>query len=126
MNQKMMKRKAFKSDMKRKQLHAQLNIEIKDESNIVISSVESNESNESEFDLKIEINENINNVKIENINNVKNEIENEKQNKTDENHVFGPLDFLPPLPVGLILIDYYRQVMSPTFSRWLCVIEKKS
>jgi hypothetical protein len=114
MDQKMMKRKAFKSNMKRKHLNDQLNNEIKDKSNVVTSS---EENNENKFDLEIEINENIDDLK--------NEIENKKLNKTNDNHVFGPLDFLPPLPVGLILIDYYRQVMSPTFSRWLCVIEKK-
>ena len=39
--------------------------------------------------------------------------------------VTGPLDFLPPLPKGLILIGYHQQIMSPTFSRWLCVLQKQ-
>ena len=36
----------------------------------------------------------------------------------------SPLDFLPPLPDSLTLVGYHEQVMSPSFSRWLCVIQK--
>ena len=36
-----------------------------------------------------------------------------------------PEAFLPPLPFGLVLIESYQQVMSPSFSRWLCVVEKR-
>lgn len=36
----------------------------------------------------------------------------------------SPLDFLPLLPESLTLIGYHEQVMSPSFSRWLCVIQK--
>lgn len=42
--------------------------------------------------------------------------------RTDD---FSPLNFLPPLPGGLVLLEYYQQVMSPSFSRWLCVVEKR-
>ena len=40
-------------------------------------------------------------------------------------HVTGPLDFLPPIPIGLVLVEFHQQVMSPTFSRWLCVLQKE-
>ena len=43
----------------------------------------------------------------------------------DFNTGFSPLKFLPCLPTDLVLVEYYRQVMSPSFSRWLCVIEKR-
>jgi hypothetical protein len=36
----------------------------------------------------------------------------------------SPLSFLPPLPADLVLVEYHQQVMSPTFSRWLCVMQK--
>jgi hypothetical protein len=36
----------------------------------------------------------------------------------------SPLSFLPPLPPDLVLVEYHQQVMSPTFSRWLCVMQK--
>ena len=36
----------------------------------------------------------------------------------------SPLDFLPSLPDSLTLVGYHEQVMSPSFSRWLCVIQK--
>ena len=36
-----------------------------------------------------------------------------------------PLSFLPLLPEGLHLVESYQQVMSPSFSRWLCVVEKR-
>lgn len=36
----------------------------------------------------------------------------------------SPLSFLPPLPRDLVLVEYHQQVMSPTFSRWLCVMQK--
>jgi hypothetical protein len=36
----------------------------------------------------------------------------------------SPLDFLPLLPDSLTLVGYHEQVMSPSFSRWLCVIQK--
>ena len=36
----------------------------------------------------------------------------------------SPLDFLPPIPDCLTLVGYHEQVMSPSFSRWLCVIQK--
>lgn len=39
---------------------------------------------------------------------------------------FTPIDFLPSLPSNLNLTLFFRQVMSPTFSRWLCVVEKIS
>jgi hypothetical protein len=35
------------------------------------------------------------------------------------------LAYLPPIPSDLILIESHRQMLSPTFSRWLCVMEKK-
>jgi hypothetical protein len=36
----------------------------------------------------------------------------------------SPLGFLPSLPDSLTLVGYHEQVMSPSFSRWLCVIQK--
>lgn len=36
----------------------------------------------------------------------------------------GTQNFLPPLPSNLVLLESYQQVMSPSFSRWLCVVEK--
>lgn len=36
----------------------------------------------------------------------------------------SPLSFLPPLPPDLVLVECHQQVMSPTFSRWLCVMQK--
>lgn len=36
----------------------------------------------------------------------------------------SPLDFLPPIPDSLTLVGYHEQVMSPSFSRWLCVMQK--
>ena len=36
----------------------------------------------------------------------------------------SPLDFLPPIPDSLTLVGYHEQVMSPSFSRWLCVMQR--
>ena len=46
------------------------------------------------------------------------------QRSSSPSPLLSPLSFLPPLPPNLVLVEYHQQVMSPTFSRWLCVIEK--
>ena len=38
----------------------------------------------------------------------------------------GKQSFLPPLPSNLVLLASYQQMMSPSFSRWLCVVEKRA